>query len=170
VHRRSCSKSPQWPKLIGAAASSLATLFVVRNFFPAEEKVRHSIRTDYAVGDDTFVRTMGHLLGPPLVEGNKITRLENGDQLDGPTNSLRGSRPHRTLNRHLRDVCELIRAIEPIRTFPTRFPVLTVDHVFVNHAVQPLSVTVHRSPLARIASDHFRLWLKWCSPPTLGPD
>ena len=56
------------------AASSLATLFVVRNFFPAEEKVRHSIRTDYAVGDDTFVRTMGHLLGPPLVEGNKITR------------------------------------------------------------------------------------------------
>jgi hypothetical protein len=59
----------------------LATLFLVRNFFPAEKKVRHSIRADYAVGDDTFVRTMGHLLGPPLVEGNKITPLENGDQI-----------------------------------------------------------------------------------------
>jgi cardiolipin synthase A/B len=82
VNRRPCSDSPQWPKLIGtAAAASLATLFVVRNFFPAEKKVRHPIRADYAVGDDTFVRTMGHLLGPPLEKGNKITPLENGDQI-----------------------------------------------------------------------------------------
>jgi endonuclease/exonuclease/phosphatase family metal-dependent hydrolase len=75
----------------------------------------------------------------------------------GDFNSLRGSRPYRTLNRHLRDVRELIRATEPIRTFPTRFPVVAVDHIFVNRAVQPVSVTVHRSPLARIASDHFPL-------------
>ena len=82
MHRRPYSDSPHWPKLIGtAAASSLATLFVVRNFFPAEKKVRHSIRADYAVGDDAFVRTMGHLLGPPLLEGNKITPLENGDHI-----------------------------------------------------------------------------------------
>ena len=53
----------------------------MRNFFPAEKKVRHPIRADYAVGDDTFVRTMGHLLGPPLEKGNKITPLENGDQI-----------------------------------------------------------------------------------------
>jgi len=75
----------------------------------------------------------------------------------GDFNSLRGSRPYRTLNRHLRDVRELIPATEPIRTFPTRFPVLAVDHIFVNGAVQPLTVTVHRSPLAQIASDHFPL-------------
>jgi endonuclease/exonuclease/phosphatase family metal-dependent hydrolase len=75
----------------------------------------------------------------------------------GDFNSLRGSRPYRILNRHLRDVRELIQATEPIRTFPTRFPLLAVDHIFVNRAVQPLSVTVHRSPLARIASDHFPL-------------
>jgi cardiolipin synthase A/B len=74
--------SSQWPKLIAtAAASSLATLFVVRNFFPAEKKVRHAIRADYSVGDDTFVRTMGHLLGPPLINGNNITSLQNGDQI-----------------------------------------------------------------------------------------
>jgi cardiolipin synthase len=82
VNFRTRCDSSQWPKLIGAAAaSSLATLFVVRNFFPAEKKVRHSIRADYAVGDDTFVRTMGNLLGPPLLEGNKVTPLENGDQI-----------------------------------------------------------------------------------------
>ena len=59
---------PQWPKLVGtAAASSFLTLFLARNFFPAEKKVRHEIKSDYAIGDDVFVRTMGHLLGPPLV-------------------------------------------------------------------------------------------------------
>jgi cardiolipin synthase len=82
VNFRTRGDSSQWPKLIcAAAASSLATLFVVRNFFPAEKKVRQSIRADYAVGDDTFVRTMGNLLGPPLLEGNKVTPLENGDQI-----------------------------------------------------------------------------------------
>jgi endonuclease/exonuclease/phosphatase family metal-dependent hydrolase len=75
----------------------------------------------------------------------------------GDFNSLTGSLPHRTLNRHLRDVRELIQAKEPIRTYPTRFPVLGVDHIFVNGPVEPVSLTVHRSPLARIASDHFPL-------------
>lgn len=84
----------------------------------------------------------------------------------GDFNSLRGSRPYRALNRHLHDVRELIPATGPIPTFPTRFPVLAVDHIFVNQAVQPLSVTVHRSPLARIASDHFPLMAEF----VLSPD
>jgi endonuclease/exonuclease/phosphatase family metal-dependent hydrolase len=85
----------------------------------------------------------------------------------GDFNSLRGSRPYRTLNRHLRDVRELIRAARPIRTFPTRFPVLAVDHIFVNKAVQPLSLTVHRSPLARMASDHFPLMAEFVLAPSV---
>jgi endonuclease/exonuclease/phosphatase family metal-dependent hydrolase len=75
----------------------------------------------------------------------------------GDFNSIPGSRPHRVLNRHLRDVRELITATVPTRTFPTRFPIFAVDHIFVNEAIQPLSVIVHRSRLARIASDHFPL-------------
>ncbi|MEO8439660.1 MAG: phospholipase D-like domain-containing protein [Spartobacteria bacterium] len=74
--------SPDWPKLLSTAAlSSLATLFIARNFFPAEKKIHHEITADYDIGDDEFVRTMGHLLGPPLVEGNKITPLENGNEI-----------------------------------------------------------------------------------------
>jgi endonuclease/exonuclease/phosphatase family metal-dependent hydrolase len=34
---------------------------------------------------------------------------------------------------------------------------LAVDHIFVNAALQPLSLTVHRSAIAQIASDHFPL-------------
>ena len=75
----------------------------------------------------------------------------------GDFNSLPGSRPYRALTRHLRDVRELVRATRPIRTFPTWFPVLAVDHIFVNPALQPLSLTVHRSTVARVASDHFPL-------------
>jgi endonuclease/exonuclease/phosphatase family metal-dependent hydrolase len=88
----------------------------------------------------------------------------------GDFNSLRGSRPYRTLNRHLHDVRELIRTTEPIRTFPTRFPLLAVDHIFVNRAVQPLTVIVHRSPLARIASDHFPLMAELVLSPHLRPE
>jgi endonuclease/exonuclease/phosphatase family metal-dependent hydrolase len=71
--------------------------------------------------------------------------------------SLPGSRPHRALISHLRDVRELVRSKRPIGTFPTWFPALAVDHIFVNGALQPLSLTVHRSSVARIASDHFPL-------------
>ena len=43
------------------------------------------------------------------------------------------------------------------RTFPTRFPSLAVDHIFVNAALHPTQLSVHRTPLARLASDHFPL-------------
>src|SRR4029434_6847117 len=77
-----CPCPPQWPKVLsGAAAGGAATLFLARNFFPSEKKIHHEIITDYAVGDDVFVRTMGNLLGPPLLKGNKVTALENGDQI-----------------------------------------------------------------------------------------
>jgi endonuclease/exonuclease/phosphatase family metal-dependent hydrolase len=88
----------------------------------------------------------------------------------GDFNSLRGSRPYRTLNRHLRNVRELIQATGPIGTFPTRFPVLAVDHIFVNGSVEPVSLTVHRSPLARIASDHFPLMAQFVRSPHYSPE
>ncbi len=75
----------------------------------------------------------------------------------GDFNSLPGSRPHRLLSRYLRDVRQLVASRRPLRTFPTAFPVLAVDHIFVNAALQPASVTVHRTARARIASDHFPL-------------
>ena len=75
----------------------------------------------------------------------------------GDFNSLPGSRPHRTLSRHLRDVRRLIRPARPFRTFPTAFPAFAVDHIFVNAALQPVSLRVHRTHLSRVASDHFPL-------------
>ncbi|CAN5468005.1 endonuclease/exonuclease/phosphatase family protein [soil metagenome] len=75
----------------------------------------------------------------------------------GDFNSLPGSGPHRMLSRHLRDVRRLVKPTRPHRTFPTSFPMLAVDHIFVNQALRPLRVGVHRTALARVASDHFPL-------------
>lgn len=68
--------------MLGAAVvGGAATLFVSRNFFPSEKKLRHPIRADYSAGDEVFIRTMGQLLGPPLLQGNRVTALENGDEI-----------------------------------------------------------------------------------------
>jgi cardiolipin synthase A/B len=74
--------SPDWPKLLGvAAASSLVTLFVARNFFETEKKITHRIKAEYGVGDDVFPRVMGQLLGPPLLPGNDVKILRNGEEI-----------------------------------------------------------------------------------------
>jgi endonuclease/exonuclease/phosphatase family metal-dependent hydrolase len=75
----------------------------------------------------------------------------------GDFNSLPGSRPYRALAQHLRDVRKLVEPARPFRTFPTSFPSFAVDHIFINGALHPLSLEVHRSPLARVASDHYPL-------------
>lgn len=43
--------------------------------------IRYKIEPQYGVGDPQFLRSMGQLLGPPLVAGNRITGLINGDQI-----------------------------------------------------------------------------------------
>jgi endonuclease/exonuclease/phosphatase family metal-dependent hydrolase len=75
----------------------------------------------------------------------------------GDFNSVRSSRAYRLIAGQLRDVRTLILPARALRTFPTRFPSLAVDHIFVNAALHPTQLTVHRTPLARLASDHFPL-------------
>jgi endonuclease/exonuclease/phosphatase family metal-dependent hydrolase len=75
----------------------------------------------------------------------------------GDFNSLPGSRPYRALAQHLRDVRRLVEPARSFRTFPTSFPSFAVDHIFINAALRPLTLDVHRTPLARVASDHYPL-------------
>jgi cardiolipin synthase len=43
--------------------------------------IKYQIDTQYAVTDPQFFRSMGQLLGPGIVPGNKVTALVNGDQI-----------------------------------------------------------------------------------------
>lgn len=75
----------------------------------------------------------------------------------GDFNSVRTSRAYRVLGRALRDVRTLVRPRRAFRTYPTRLPALAVDHIFVNDHLHPTDLQVHRTPVARVASDHFPL-------------
>ena len=55
--------------------------FLSRNFFESEKKVTHQIKLDYGPGHPQFNRTMSQLMGPPLLEGNSVTILENGETI-----------------------------------------------------------------------------------------
>lgn len=75
----------------------------------------------------------------------------------GDLNSLPWARPLRLLRKNLRDVRALFPPARRLRTFPTARPMIALDHIFVNAALDPTNVYVHRSPLARFASDHYPL-------------
>ncbi|WP_426177028.1 cardiolipin synthase [Massilia sp. TWR1-2-2] len=70
--------------MVVALVSSVVTLivgFVLLNFMPGEKKIEQQLIRKYDVADPQFRRSMGVLLGPPIVEGNKVEVLLNGDQI-----------------------------------------------------------------------------------------
>jgi endonuclease/exonuclease/phosphatase family metal-dependent hydrolase len=75
----------------------------------------------------------------------------------GDFNSLPRSAALRLLEGALRDVKSLLDPPPNLKTFPTRFPLLALDHIFVNERVQVNAASVVRNRETRIASDHFPL-------------
>ncbi len=66
-----------------AAAAVVMTLVAVlfyANLTSPDQAVEHVIPHRYTTRDPQFLRTMTHLLGPPVVTGNRVTALLNGDQ------------------------------------------------------------------------------------------
>lgn len=71
-------------KMFLILASVLATLIVgliVINFTLGEKRVTRDIPHLYTVHDAQFRRTMGVMLGPTIVAGNRVDTLLNGDQI-----------------------------------------------------------------------------------------
>jgi cardiolipin synthase len=67
-----------------ALVSSVVTLlagFLLLNFMPSEKKIEQQLVRKYDLEDPQFRRSMGVLLGPPIVDGNKVEVLLNGDQI-----------------------------------------------------------------------------------------
>jgi cardiolipin synthase len=59
----------------------LVLILLYVNLASSERKVSRPIPHRYATGDSQFVRTMGNLLGPTFLPGNRVTSLLNGDQV-----------------------------------------------------------------------------------------
>ena len=75
--------------LVAVLAGGL--LFI--NLNVAEKKIEREIPHLYAADDPQFMRSMGVLLGPAILEGNKATELINGDRIfPAMLESIRGAR------------------------------------------------------------------------------
>jgi len=61
-------------------ATVVAGLLVL-NFSPGEKKIDTQLTRQYDTNDPQFRRSLGVLLGPPIVDGNKVEVLLNGDQI-----------------------------------------------------------------------------------------
>jgi len=56
---------------------------VVINLASGEKRITSRVQHQYTVADAQFARAMGVLLGPALLEGNRVETLVNGDQIFG---------------------------------------------------------------------------------------
>jgi len=56
-------------------------VLVVANLSSSEKRVEREIQHLYRVGDPQFARSIGTLLGPPSLTGNRVTTLVNGEQI-----------------------------------------------------------------------------------------
>ena len=66
--------------LVSVAATTAVVLFAV-NISSGEQKITERIAHKYSVADPQFQRSMSVLLGPPLVDGNRVDTLLNGKQI-----------------------------------------------------------------------------------------
>lgn len=64
-----------------AVLLTLVATLVIANFNAGEKKIQTQVESLYAVTDPQFLRSMGVLLGPTIMEGNRVEHLENGDEI-----------------------------------------------------------------------------------------
>jgi endonuclease/exonuclease/phosphatase family metal-dependent hydrolase len=88
-------------------------------------------------------------LGAPEAVGPTI--------LCGDFNATSITRPYQTLVRRLDDAQRRLGLKPSLKTFPSTFAAIRIDHVFVSPEIRVTGVSVPNSPLARAASDHLPL-------------
>lgn len=60
---------------------TLIIVLLIANLSSGEKKIEHKIERRYASDDPQFLRSMGLLLGPPVITGNRFEMLLNGDRI-----------------------------------------------------------------------------------------
>ena len=72
---------PTWLIVLITAAVTWVLIILIRQFTAPEKAISHELDHRYGVEDEQFLRSMGSLLPPALLGGNRITPLLNGDQI-----------------------------------------------------------------------------------------
>ncbi|SAL16109.1 cardiolipin synthetase [Caballeronia turbans] len=67
--------------IVLTVVATLVVVLVIANLTSGEKKIEHKIERLYASDDPQFIRSMGLLLGPPVIGGNRFEVLLNGDAI-----------------------------------------------------------------------------------------
>ena len=69
-----------WIALVGVAVA-LAAVLLMLNLSLGEKRIEEKLERDYSIDDPQFRRSLSALLGPALVDGNRVDALVNGDEI-----------------------------------------------------------------------------------------
>jgi cardiolipin synthase len=78
---RRITTSPRMLTIVITAAVTLIVVLIIANLSSGEKKIEHNIQRLYRSDEPQFLRSMGLLLGPPVVTGNRFEVLVNGDEI-----------------------------------------------------------------------------------------
>jgi cardiolipin synthase len=63
------------------ALIAVGAVVVFMNFITSEKQIQTSLEHHYGVSDPQFRRELGTLLGPAIIDGNRVQSLQNGDEI-----------------------------------------------------------------------------------------
>ena len=70
-----------WEKTALIVLTTLLVVVVAVNFKKPEKRIAYAVRHLNGIHDPVFQREMGVLMGPAILDGNRITALQNGDEI-----------------------------------------------------------------------------------------
>ncbi len=166
MHAMESIKAEALPGLQGRAIETRGAQWVKFDFHGMEI---HFVNTHFGLFSLERQRQAQALLGPEWLGG----AVFSGPLiLCGDFNAFPSSAVYRTLTGGLREAQEDMDGHKSRNTFPGRYPVSRIDHIFYNEGLTTLKVEVPRTHLTRLASDHlpivteFGLALTAASAPT----
>lgn len=114
----------------------------------------HVFNTHFGLGRRERLRQAELLLGPEW-----LGRVPVGESVIvlGDFNSVPTSPPHRMIAGRLRDARTFLSPPPSLRSYPTHWPLVALDHIFLGSTLRAEVIEVARSARARLASDHFPL-------------
>jgi cardiolipin synthase len=78
-------------------AITIVAVVIAMNFATPEKKIERRLQHRHAISDSQFRREMGVMLGPGIMPGNRVTALNNGDEIfPAMLDAIRGA--ERTIN------------------------------------------------------------------------
>src|SRR5438552_7763136 len=77
----SAKRTKRWQVVLVSILATIVAVLLVLNFSTGEIEIKERVTHSYAISDPQFQRSMSALLGPPLVGGNNIGTLLNGNQI-----------------------------------------------------------------------------------------